>query len=151
MDNGGREAMLYDLLEFDYSNVNLREFPRTEALLDQILHSASTTLKFWFERLKEGSLHPDESIWASAISTNDFYQCFVDYSKDLGGKYRDDSGQFGKELKQICAPMKKKRKRISAVEREQQYTFPSLRECRSLFEEKVNMEIDWCDPENDEI
>jgi hypothetical protein len=37
MENGGAEAMLYDLLEFDYSGVNLRKPPMTEALRDQRL------------------------------------------------------------------------------------------------------------------
>ena len=36
MDSGGREAMLYDLLRYDYSEINLKEIPRTAALLDQI-------------------------------------------------------------------------------------------------------------------
>lgn len=56
MANGGREAMLYDLLRMDISGVNLREFERTEGLLDQILHSMSSVQKFWFERLMAGSL-----------------------------------------------------------------------------------------------
>ena len=39
MENGGREAMLHELLEYDYSDINLREPPATEALLDQKLLS----------------------------------------------------------------------------------------------------------------
>ena len=41
MDNGGREAMLHDLLARDIKDVNLSIYPRTPALLDQILSSMS--------------------------------------------------------------------------------------------------------------
>ena len=54
MDSGGREAMLYDLLRYDFSGIDLRTFPRTEALMDQIVSSMSPVQKFWFERLIQG-------------------------------------------------------------------------------------------------
>ena len=51
MDQGGREAMLYDLLERKIT-VNLRKVPKTAALFDQVVNSMTTVQKFWFERLR---------------------------------------------------------------------------------------------------
>jgi hypothetical protein len=40
MDNGGRGGNVR-LVEYDYSAVNLKVIPRTKALFDQIMHTAS--------------------------------------------------------------------------------------------------------------
>lgn len=53
--NGGREALLADLLAFDLSTVNLRQIPRTGALLEQKLRSLDPMENWWFERLRSGS------------------------------------------------------------------------------------------------
>ena len=37
--NGGREAMMHYLLNFDLSQVDLRSIPKTAALLDQQIES----------------------------------------------------------------------------------------------------------------
>ena len=39
LKNGGYEAMLFDLLKHDSSDIKLESFPRTAALLDQIIES----------------------------------------------------------------------------------------------------------------
>ena len=39
MNNGGREALLHYLLNFDLTQVNLRVIPKTAALLDQQIES----------------------------------------------------------------------------------------------------------------
>jgi hypothetical protein len=143
MDAGGREAMLYDLLEYDYSKVNLKEFPRTEALLDQMLRSASITHRFWFEKLMEGCLMSEDTLWTGHVSTDLFYDEYIEYSKKIGRKYTSDKRQFGKELKQLCTQIKKIRPALSDGTRQYEYAFPDLDECRIRFEEKVNMEIDW--------
>jgi len=136
MDSGGREAMLYDLLEHDYPNVNLREFPRTGALLDQILHSASSVEKFWFEKLQE-------SLWVERVSTDEFYDEYIEYSQKMGLKYPSNKRQFGKELRRLCPTMKRGRPALSDGTRQYEYAFPSLDECREQFEEQVGMAINW--------
>lgn len=39
MDNGGREALLYELLNRDLSSFNVRDVPQTDALADQKAHT----------------------------------------------------------------------------------------------------------------
>ena len=56
MNNGGREALLYHLLNFDLSKVNLREIPKTAALLDQKLSSLDAEHGWWLDMLERGEL-----------------------------------------------------------------------------------------------
>ena len=57
-DNGGRERLLYDLLNFDLGQFDIWNIPQTKALLDQKLRSLDPIDDFWFNRLWEGSLMP---------------------------------------------------------------------------------------------
>ena len=54
MDNGGREALLHYLLNFDLSQVDLRTIPKTAALLDQQIESMTPEQAWWFETLMQG-------------------------------------------------------------------------------------------------
>ena len=56
MDNGGREALLHYLLNFDLSKVTLRVIPKTAALLDQQIESMTPEQAWWLETLTRGVL-----------------------------------------------------------------------------------------------
>ena len=56
MDNGGREALLYHLLNFDLSKVTLRVIPKTAALLDQQIESMTPEQACWLDTLTRGML-----------------------------------------------------------------------------------------------
>ena len=56
MDNGGREALLDHLLRFDLKTVNLREIPKTAALLDQKIASLTPERGWWLDVLMRGQL-----------------------------------------------------------------------------------------------
>lgn len=47
--NGGAEAMMYDLLRYDYSKVDLRLAPQTEGLAEQVCVSMNSVEQFWLE------------------------------------------------------------------------------------------------------
>ena len=54
MNNGGREALLHYLLNFDLSQVNLRVIPKTAALLDQQIESMTPEQAWWLRDADEG-------------------------------------------------------------------------------------------------
>ena len=58
MNNGGREALLHYLLNFDLSQVNLRSIPKTAALLDQQIESLTPEQAWWLDTLMSGVLPP---------------------------------------------------------------------------------------------
>ena len=67
LEAGGRAALLADLLAFDLSTVNLRQIPRTEALLEQKIRSLDSVESWWFERLKDGATTRNGTEWLRMI------------------------------------------------------------------------------------
>jgi hypothetical protein len=144
MDNGGREAMLYDLLRMDYSDVNLRVIPRTKALFDQIMHTASPLKKFWYVCLYNAALI--DNVWRLEVPTQKLYEAYLDFANkcNIHG-YRLDIGQFGKELRALCKGIKRVRPTIDNG-RVYVLQIPSLKDCRTEFEQLVGLsadDLDW--------
>jgi len=51
MENGGYEAMMHDLLQWDCSAVNLRDVPQTEGLIRQKMETMGPVMEFWHNLL----------------------------------------------------------------------------------------------------
>ena len=142
MNHGGREAMLYDLLETDLSSVNLRTIPRTDALLDQIIHTMSPAHKFWFERLRAGTLLDEHREWEVYVITEKLYRAYLEFADDCGERYRLIDRQFGREIRRLCPDMKRQHLTVDA-KRTWVLTVPDLETCREQFEKMVNVKINW--------
>ena len=143
LDNGGREAMLHDLLHYDTSAVNLRDYPHTEALLDQKMRSMTPVQKFWFETLAYGRLAAS-GLWAEEISSDGLYDKYMDFARELGIRHLPISNVFFKELKRLLPwRFHKIRKNTDAGARMYIYTIPPLEECRKHFENKIGDKLDW--------
>lgn len=155
MKNGGREAMLFDLLKHDRSKIDLRKFPRTAALLDQIVESMSPVHKFWFEKMRSGQLMPHDIHWTELIKTETLYEQYVEFCEMIGIRRKKIDKQFGKELKQICSGLTRRNLKVVINENDidnstykWHYEFPGLEKCREYFEKAVSIELDW---DSDEI
>ena len=122
---------------------NLRVIPRTKALFDQIMHTASPLKKFWYDCLHEGTLLDNE--WKSELSTKRYYDAYLEFAKkcNMHG-YRLTCGQFGKEIRNLCPGIKKARRRIGDSQREWILEMPSLKSCRAEFEKMVGLTADDC-------
>jgi len=55
-DQGGVEAMMYDLMQYDYDLSKLRNPPKTIGLADQVAQSLNDVYKFWWTVLARGYL-----------------------------------------------------------------------------------------------
>jgi hypothetical protein len=152
MEDGGREAMLHDLLHEDISNFDLRKFPRGEALFDQIVQSMPAVRKFWYEQLRDGrissknnKLIPDIGIgWPAMCSTAALHELYLDFASAIGDRYKLTDKIFGKHIKQLCPGIIRKKFNSSW-----HYFFPALLECRQQFEKLVNMKVDWGSEDNE--
>jgi hypothetical protein len=142
MDHGGREAMLYDLLETDLSGVDLRTIPRTGALLDQVVHTMSTAHKFWFERLRAGTLLDEHRAWEPFVITEKLYNAYLKFSENCGERHRLTDSQFGKELRRLCSDVKRGHRTIDSMEKWVLYV-PELETCREQFENIVKVKVNW--------
>jgi hypothetical protein len=141
MDHGGREAMLYDLLEMNL-DVDLRKIPRTSALLDQVIYSMPTVHKFWLERLRAGTLLDEHWSWEPYVITEKLHRAYLEFADNCGDRYKLIDRQFGKEIKKICPEVKRGRKIIGGREKWVLY-IPELATCREHFENKVKVKVNW--------
>jgi len=149
MNNGGREAMLHELLEVDLDCVNLKKIPSTEALFDQKVRTMPTAEKFWLERLQKGTLIDEHNEWEFFIIIDKLHKAYMDFADNCGDRYKLIAHQFGKKLRILCPEfpgdrgMRRQRLTLSDGKRPWAYTFPSLEDCRRKFEELVKSEINW--------
>ncbi len=143
MDNGGVEAMLYDLLAYPI-NKDLRTAPRTAALLDQIAESFDTIQAWWFDCLNAGCIDRDMGDWPESIATDAAYNHYIRYAEKRGYRFRESEDSFGKQLKSMCPEISKKRLRVTDSRRHH-YFFPYLERSRELFSECLGMTIQWDD------
>jgi hypothetical protein len=141
MDHGGREAMLYDLLEMK-SDVDLRKVPRTGALLDQVICTMPTVHKFWFERLRAGMLLDEHREWEPYVITEKLFQAYLDFAANCGDRYRLIDRQFGREIRKLCPEAKRGRKVIDSRDKWVLY-IPDLANCRESFENIVKVKVNW--------
>lgn len=136
MDKGGREAMLYDLLERKIT-VDLRKVPKTAALLEQVVNSMTTVQKFWFERLRGVDEWPKEYVLKKHI-----FEEYHNFAKRCGDGYPIIPQQLGKALKVLCPGIRSGRL-THTQGRERVYFLPKLDVCRKIFEEAVGVKVDW--------
>ncbi len=158
MDNGGREAMLHDLLQRDLRGVNLRSFPRTSALSDQVLHSLDNVGRFWHDRLYQGRLTTFEKLsdvmdhgsdyiyeenWFEQMPTKYLHDEYERFCKQQGLKHPLGIDLFIKRLKAYCPELKAIRRRGTGSSRIAVQVIPSLDDCRRAFSDKLGAEIEW--------
>ena len=146
MKQGGREAMFHDLLEMDISDVNLKNFERTEALLEQILQSMTVIEKWWFGRLSDGEISDnlsamDGDSWPPYVSNEVLYDDFKFFASELK-KYIPEKEVFGKQLNKLFESADYVRPTING-KRKTCRLLPSLKDCREFFEKTVKMKVDW--------
>lgn len=148
LDEGGREALLADLLDFDLSSVNLRVIPKTKALLEQKIHTFSPVESWWFERLMEGTTRLKAVEWETEVSRQDLFADYLEKSDKVGIKRRAQETELGMELRKLCPAAQEARIRRmgpTGTERPRVWRFPPLDVCREAFEAAVGQEIDWAD------
>jgi hypothetical protein len=146
MANGGKEAMLYELLNYNIDNFDLRKFPRREALLDQIIQTMSSDKKFWYEQLSNGRISSiseklseySTSDWPDVFNCTILYEMYLDFAKRMNNRYPHMDRQFGKQLRKLCPAIGRRK-----IGDDYHYFLPTLSECRAHFESLVNIKIDW--------
>lgn len=152
MSNGGREAMLYDLLHFDLSTINLRQIPKTNALLEQKIQSMNPIEQFWFQILQQGKFYPDDNNWREEIEKDKLYNLYQLLSNQAGISRRGFQTHFGIHIKRLCPDISEIKKTVpiydqldqaSGMVRKRFWIIPTLDHCRSKFEQLIGSTIQW--------
>lgn len=152
MDNGGREALLADLLAFDLSKVNLRQIPKTAALLEQKFRSLDTVEAWWAERLMDGTTRRGGHEWVREVPIDGLFDDYVAVSDKVGIKRKAEKISLGMKLKKLVPGLEKVRPWVTGEDQHRSrvwcYALPPLDVCRQAFTDAVGQEVDWPkDPE----
>jgi hypothetical protein len=145
MDDGGREALLYFLLNRDLSNFNVRLVPQTEALAEQKAHS-----RRGIDRLVE--ILAETGILPSGHRT--YAEVAVTTGEEKGDGFYCNARALAPDLKHdssiiISATLKKHWKCESWKSGNQRgIKFPPLAELRKLFDERHGRQV-WAAADTD--
>jgi hypothetical protein len=142
-NNGGSEALLQVLMDFDLSDFEVRSIPETPARLDQKFLSMEPIEKWWLEILSNedftvgGKILDFDEI--NRVAKSDLLYSFNEHTKAYKPNHRNW------EARRLCSQFKKlvpfaNDKRRGSGPRE--YEFPSLNECKLFFADKYSLDSD---------
>jgi hypothetical protein len=80
--------------------------------------------------------------WGQFITSSDLH---ADYTTERGfSAGRSMETEFERKLRRLVPNLKRTRRMVSA-KREYGYVLPSLKKCRSAFDQHIGHTIDWCE------
>ncbi|KOX49876.1 hypothetical protein ADL19_19625 [Streptomyces purpurogeneiscleroticus] len=146
LDNGGREALLYDLLSYDLSKINLRKIPMTEALLEQKLRSLDSVESWWVQRLYAGNTLRGQEYWQAEVPCEMLFEDYIQTSERIGIKRKAEEIAFGLKMRKLVPEISRaKRYHEDTARRRWCYIMPDLADCREAFASEVGQDIGFSD------
>jgi hypothetical protein len=153
MNNGGREALLHYLLNFDLSRVNLRVIPKTTALLEQQIVSATPQQSWWLDTLRSGKLPSGATKEPNKCPKRKLFLCYVRHAERQGVRHKVSETAIGIFLKKYVGSKLVGDERMQyhvynrngdkETRRDWAYRFPPLAECRTSFAKELQQDIAW--------
>jgi Family of unknown function (DUF5906) len=147
LQSGGLSYLLRDLLDFDLSDLNLRQIPHTLALLEQKIASLDSVDSWWLGRLHAGAPTQQHSEWSIEVPTAALFNDYVGISERIGYRRRSSETSFGMALKRLVPTFKKRRRSQSDptahLPRVWCYVLPGLAEARDMLEEAMGQPVPW--------
>ncbi|HBA73456.1 MAG TPA: hypothetical protein DCZ63_15075 [Geobacter sp.] len=110
--NGGAEAMMYDLMRHDYSDIDLRKAPITDGLSEQVQESLPSVLDFWHSVIDRGymlshketgvpvksdlieDVAPINELWPGAVYKYEVYAEYTQWCRVQNERYIKNEVHF---------------------------------------------------------
>ena len=150
MAAGGLSHLLGDLLAFDLESVDLRNAPRTAALLEQKFRSLASVDAWWLERLMSGSTSHHDSTWDRIVPCSQLFDDYVATAEKVGIRRKREQIAFGLALRKLLPSLPRERRTASidgdrgaSVRRVWCYRLPPLAEARKAFERAIEQTVEW--------
>ena len=169
--NGGAEAMMYDLLRHDYSDVDLRMAPKTIGLSEQVQQSLTSVDEFWYSVLDREFMLSDRETgrptktelyvgtgdrwtWPKEICKHESYAEYLHWCKHQNQRFPKNVQRFWTDTWKIWpgGSPKRYKKTSRDGDRIEAILLPSLNDLRKSFTSAKNIKFlcSTCDeqPEN---
>ena len=132
IENGGREALMYLLSERDLNGVNLRNIPKTDALVMQQLHSLDSVAQWLYNCLYSGEIeddaHGNRTSWPTSMSVSNFYDAYTNFCKRHSISHPTKSPAFGRRLRELLPSSRKTRE--GGKTRDAKYQLPDIEKAK---------------------
>jgi hypothetical protein len=164
LDEGGRSHLLHFLLTYDITEFNVRKVPETKGLTDQKQMSRKPEESWWLNKLQDGRILGTKH-WEDDISKDDLYEDYVEEMEHMGIHRRHSREALGKFLTKFCSPpgateyadkwpkvfqkevnFSKRGKfgeEITERGRKRFCKFPTLKQCRAVFDKDYGGPYEW--------
>jgi hypothetical protein len=139
--NGGRAAMLHELLNRPVTS-DLASPPSTEARTRLKRASFAADVAWWFDKLEEGVILPGQNGWQREIGKDDLYNDYVERLGQTGNHRKKLPAELGAFVRKMVPGITEKRQR---PDYKRKWVFPTLEECRELFEGQMKETYSWPD------
>lgn len=134
LENGGYEALLYDLLTEDLKDFNPRVIPPSPNAFDIKLRSQNSSYRYLYEVLTGGgftiSSDTDRPVWQPEIPKSSVYEDYLAWCPQ-NGEEKVSKELFGKTLKKLIPSTEDRRPGGSS--RHRYYKLPPLKQAREEF------------------
>lgn len=154
MDDGGREALLHLLLTYDLSDYEVRNVPQTDALKEQKELSLGPDQDWWFNKLKDGSVFPEDDGWLDEVRKEALVGDYIEHTKKWMVTRRGSETALGKFLLKHCPSMQVSQKMATFTEVDAQgyttevrkrayfWSLPTLDQARQTWDE-LHGKFNW--------
>ena len=150
MREGGREALLHNLLTRDISSFEVRSVPKTAALNEQKVLSMAPEEEWWYSKLQDGILLPQSmnGVWPENILKGELLDDFITRMREYNVARRGNPTSLGQFLKRVCPKIRSWQGRRGG-QRPYFYAVPPLEKCRAAWQKSFG-EVVWTEVEQRE-
>jgi hypothetical protein len=164
INNGGREALMYFFLNYNFKDVNLRLAPVTDALIDQRVSTMKSEDSFWMDLLRTGAI-PYVTIDGNGYVTvvvEVLFNLYCETMKRTIIRNRSLQSDFGIKMHSFMPKLENGRvvkgasgrpltlldKKLVGGKGKQKpaYIIPPLNICRELMNYKLGKSYNWDEP-----
>ncbi|MEI7607830.1 MAG: hypothetical protein WCJ64_10650, partial [Rhodospirillaceae bacterium] len=140
LNNGGYEAFIYELMNYNLKGFNVRAVPQTKGLMSQKLHGINSAAKFWYEIIDSEyesipstylGKHKDEYF----IERHSMRSMYLEWCRVNGNRYPMGAPELGKKLAQLGLAAKNININPTAgkEDRKNVYVLPAKDKAKELF------------------
>jgi transposase len=159
LKNGGYEAMLQDLLDYDLTEFNVADVPQTEGLGEQKKLTFNTEQAWWMDVLQRGHVfdpqHDHTSLmkWMEKVSTSLLFASYELFAKKVGERHPLSREAFGKFMvitgarpgRLTDAIVKETPASVIKAARPPGYHLGTLKNARTAFLKATKLHVEWND------
>jgi hypothetical protein len=139
---GGDGALLHYLRNFDLSEIDLSQIPRTAALFEQKNASLTPEMSWWLDVLHAGQLPGDKHGTGTAPVVT-VYDAYLEHARNRGVTRRGNDTALGIFLHRYVPDLTRARLTLDSGRRTYCYEFPKLSVCRRAFDLAARTASAW--------